>query len=110
MWRALSGGLGIKQHHGAQSPETLVRVLAGPERRRCWCDSIFALVCERVACSGGDGSCSVFAGAAEVQLFSTALPDTKNSNAISIGPPFTLKLKVQFETIHGKKRQLSCNV
>ncbi len=34
-------------------------------------------------------------GLAEVQLFSTALPDKKNSNAISIGPPFTLKLKVR---------------
>ncbi len=36
----------------------------------------------------------LLAGAAEVQLFSTARPDPANKNAISIGPPFTLKLKV----------------
>ena len=29
-----------------------------------------------------------------MQLFSTARPDPVNKNAISIGPPFTLKLKV----------------
>ena len=29
-----------------------------------------------------------------MQLFSTGSPDPANKNAISIGPPFTLKLKV----------------
>ena len=32
-----------------------------------------------------------------MQLFSTAKPDPANKNAISIGPPFTFKLKVAKE-------------